>query len=342
MKITQYPSAIEFFGWAFFFGGFLTGPACEFMDYMRFTEAGPEEVSKESVWMPAIRSTVKGLFFCAILIKWAPTVNYFAALEPAWEKMPFYKRLLFLQGAGLMTRSKYYVVWSFAESACILCGFGFNGYDGHGNAKWDRLINVRIPGVEGAQSYKLLSEAWNIGANIWLRHYVYLRMVPAGTKPKPTSAIITYSVSAMWHGFHPGYYCKHRFCSSMHLSNYIIVMFVSVSFLQILGRKIRRCVRPLMFTPDGKQPLPFWNTAYNTIGWITTMGIMNILIAPFDVLYVSRTMHIWRGVYFFHIWFYLTVSALWFVCHPQLLLWQKKRIEKAGLLSKDGGERKTQ
>ncbi|KAG0191069.1 lysophospholipid acyltransferase [Apophysomyces sp. BC1034] len=315
MKITRFPSAVEFFGWALFFGGFLTGPACEFMDYMRFTNPRPEDVSKESVWMPAARSVLKGLFFCSILIKWAPSINYFAALEPAWDKLPFFKRLLFLQVSGLMTRSKYYVVWSLAEGACILSGFGFNGYDQQGCPRWDRLVNVRIVDVETAQSYKLLGEAWNIGANIWLRHYVYLRMTPAGTKPRPSSAIVTYAVSSMWHGFHPGYY----------------FMFISVSFLQILARKVRSCVRPLMFTPDGKEPLPFWNTAYNTVGWIMTMGIMNILIAPFDVLYVARTMHIWRGVYLFHFWFYLAALTLWYVSHPLLFAWQKRRMEKAGV-----------
>ena len=33
MKITKYPSLIEYFGWICFFGGFLVDPTSEYMDY---------------------------------------------------------------------------------------------------------------------------------------------------------------------------------------------------------------------------------------------------------------------------------------------------------------------
>lgn len=42
-------------------------------------------------------------------------------------------------------------------------------------------------------------EAWNIGTNKWLRMIVYERCESNGT-------ILTYALSALWHGFYPGYY----------------------------------------------------------------------------------------------------------------------------------------
>lgn len=48
---------------------------------------------------------------------------------------------------------------------------------------------------------------WNMGANRWLRYYVYMRVTPFGQTGGMKSTMITYSVSALWHGFYPGYYC---------------------------------------------------------------------------------------------------------------------------------------
>lgn len=113
--------------------------------------------------------------------------------------------MFFIQVSAILTRFKYYCVWYLAEGACILSGFGFNGYDKDGNPLWNKLTNVNVMACEGAQSYKMLTENWNIGANHWLRHYVYLRFNPPGSG---ISTLKTYVVSSLWHGFHPGFYCK--------------------------------------------------------------------------------------------------------------------------------------
>jgi lysophospholipid acyltransferase 1/2 len=41
---------------------------------------------------------------------------------------------------------------------------------------------------------------WNIGTNMWLRMVVYERV------PKKHGTIFTFALSAVWHGFYPGYY----------------------------------------------------------------------------------------------------------------------------------------
>jgi lysophospholipid acyltransferase len=112
-------------------------------------------------------------------------------------------RMFFIQLSAFLTRCKYYCIWYLSEGACILSGFGFNGFDQEKKPTFNRLTNVNVLACEGAQSYKQLSENWNIGANHWLRHYVYLRFNPPGSA---VSTLKTYIVSSMWHGFHPGFY----------------------------------------------------------------------------------------------------------------------------------------
>lgn len=42
--------------------------------------------------------------------------------------------------------------------------------------------------------------SWNMGTNQWLRLIVYERV------PKKYATLLTFSLSALWHGFYPGYY----------------------------------------------------------------------------------------------------------------------------------------
>lgn len=41
---------------------------------------------------------------------------------------------------------------------------------------------------------------WNVGTNRWLRLVVYERT------PKKYGTLATFTLSALWHGFYPGYY----------------------------------------------------------------------------------------------------------------------------------------
>lgn len=44
----------------------------------------------------------------------------------------------------MFVRFKYYYAWIFADAICNNSGFGFNGYDERGNARWDAASNVDL------------------------------------------------------------------------------------------------------------------------------------------------------------------------------------------------------
>lgn len=50
--------------------------------------------------------------------------------------------------------------------------------------------------------------SWNISVHEWLKYYVYLRLLNnkkrGGTNA--FAALMSFSVSAIWHGFYPGFY----------------------------------------------------------------------------------------------------------------------------------------
>ena len=76
-----------------------------------------------------------------------------------------------------------------------------------------------------ATSLKVLVDNWNIQTGVWLRRVCYSRAPFSPT-------FLTYMLSALWHGYYPGYY----------------LTFVSAAFFTLAGRCVciltlcRRCV----------------------------------------------------------------------------------------------------
>jgi lysophospholipid acyltransferase len=68
------------------------------------------------------------------------------------------------------------------------------------------MTNVRPIEIETSQSLKGILDNWNIGTNQWLKHYVYLRIAPIGSKNTAFASLCAFATSAFWHGFYPGYY----------------------------------------------------------------------------------------------------------------------------------------
>ena len=343
MKIAPYPSLIEYFGWLCYFGGFLVGPTCEYMDYYRFTNYYFVSSDKNiSPYKPALQKFVYFIITARIVAFVGQRYNYFRMLEDDFATLSFYKKYVYnptlklnnyshslscmyvsrmfaFEVAGLVQHCKYGCLWLLAEGASVLSGFGYNGVKA-GKHRWDRVSNVNWCGLETAQSCRDLSNAWNLGSNVWLRHYVYMRLCPPGTDPTSFALVATYTLSASWHSFHPGYYA----------------LLSSFGMFQVLGRRVRYIVRPFTVSPiDQKTPLPVWKKLYDTVYYIATTYTTAILMAPFELLYVSRTLKVWASVYYIHVWDYMITWSFVTFLGPILLQIQKYRKEQAILKHKE-------
>ncbi|CAO3642032.1 unnamed protein product [Mucor hiemalis] len=289
MKIDRYPTFLEFFGWMFFFGGFLVGPTSEYMDYVRFVTMDMFEIKDNNKKLPsAVRQTgwliFKSLMFVCVIVTVAPSYNSANVDTIVWRELPFIKKLFYLQVAAFTSRCKYYVAWFLSEGACVLCRFGYNGVDAKGRPRWDRFKNIDVRKCELSQSIKEMIDNWNIGANRWLRYYVYMRITPFGQTGGAKSALITYGVSALWHGFYPGYY----------------MFFLSVTPFQMLARHYRRTFRPLTFDPISRKSITALKLLYDLTGTILTMFIINLLSVAFNLLYWKPASTAWAQIYYVH------------------------------------------
>ncbi|KAJ1653406.1 Lysophospholipid acyltransferase [Dispira simplex] len=312
--IQRMPTLMEFMGYIFFFGNFLVGPAIEYRDYIAFvdpresstrqkitttqtvsnTAAGPTDpLSTPLGRSTSLRSAyieLAGALACVggvvILGARFPPQIMTASTYHEWS---FPHRLLFLLIACFTARMPYYAAWKLAEGACILTGMGFNGYDQTtGQPRWDKFTNVYPVRFEGAQNLRAMSKAWNVATSVWLRNYVYLRVAPRGKKPGTRATFLTFFVSALWHGFFPGYY----------------LAFLTVSLMSSVARTLRRTVRPIFVAavtsddPHEQLPLTRYKAFYDTASWLFTQVALNYAIIPFTLLDFDKSIKAWRANYF--------------------------------------------
>ena len=323
--IKKLPSALDYAGFVLFFPSLMAGPAFDYNDYRRYLDTTmfqvPAGVDKSQVapsrknrtiprsGTPAAWKAVVGLAWILLYLKISPWYNVERVLSDSYMKHNFFVRVWILEMLGLTTRLKYYGVWSLTEGACILSGMGYGGIDPKtGKARWDKLNNVYPWGIESAQNSRAYLENWNKNTNNWLRHYIYLRVTPHGKKPGFRASLATFTTSAFWHGFYPGYY----------------LTFVLAAFIQTAAKNSRRYFRPFFMSPDGKKPTSN-KIYYDIFSYFATQTAFCFTTLPFVSLGWKESLLVWARVYFYCI---IGVAAtLGFFASPAKP-WLTKRINQ--------------
>lgn len=221
--ITKFPAVVDYMGYVMFFPSLFAGPSFEYVDYRRWIDTtlfdvppgtDPSKVpatrKKRKIprsGRPAAKKAVAGLIWILVFIQLGSYFSTNFLLSDSFLQYSFLRRVFTVHMVGFAARTKYYGVWSLTEGACILSGMGYNNFDPKsGRVFWNRLENVDPWGLETAQNSHAYLGSWNKNTNHWLRNYVYLRVTPRGKKPGFRASMATFATSALWHGFHPGYY----------------------------------------------------------------------------------------------------------------------------------------
>ncbi|KAL4818213.1 MBOAT, membrane-bound O-acyltransferase family-domain-containing protein [Aspergillus spinulosporus] len=299
--ITTFPSILDYAGYVLFFPGLFGGPAFDYVAYRRWIDTtlfdvppgtDPSKVpptrKKRKIprsGTPAAKKAVIGLVWIVVFLQLSSIYNKEALLDPSFRNYSFLRRVWIVHALGFTTRAKYYGVWTLTEGACILSGMGYNGFDPKtGKVFWNRLQNIDPWKLETAQNSHAYLGNWNKNTNHWLRNYVYLRVTPKGKKPGFRASMATFTTSAFWHGFYPGYYFS----------------FVLGSFVQTVAKNFRRYVRPFFLSTDGTTPGPY-KRYYDIVSWLVTQAVMSFVVLPFIYLSFSDSIHVWGSVYYYGI-----------------------------------------
>ncbi|KAM9989345.1 hypothetical protein ACTFIY_005386 [Dictyostelium cf. discoideum] len=283
-SIKKLPTLLEFFGFVYFFPTFLAGPTMEITDYLDYTSGKMFQVRQlngkaPSSLLPALKTLGLGLLmFPFVVLSGQYPVAYLSTNEFRYE--PLLYKLIKLHIFVVLSRFRYYFGWYMSEGSAVLSGIGFNGFEKDGvTMKWDRITNVYPLSVELASNVRDVSNNWNIGTSDWLKRYVYLRLTPAGAKPTFFATLATYTISAFWHGFYPGYY----------------IFFVACTLLTEVAKDMRRKIRPYFVKQNGdvaiQTPL---KTVYDIVGSICCVWWLSFFGASFIFLNIERSIHLWN------------------------------------------------
>ncbi|KAJ2040775.1 Lysophospholipid acyltransferase 1, partial [Coemansia sp. S2] len=271
-----------YLGYVFFFPGFAVGPSFEMSTYRRMISFDSTAYRRQ-LNTRAYSTLLVGLFWMVVYVVYNPTFTFLHLTTNEFQYKGMVGKAVYLCTAGVVARAAYYTAWKMSEGACVLAGLGFDGLDDSGSVRWMDISNVHISSVELGTSIRELIDGWNIGTNTWLRHHVYLRIMSQSTKHVPPSSstaatVMTFLVSAWWHGFYPGYY----------------LTFVIAALVSSAARTLRRNLNPLVTQTNS----PNAKFAYNIAGWALSKYTLDFVVSPFMVLTLPLSLNAWRNNYF--------------------------------------------
>jgi lysophospholipid acyltransferase 1/2 len=261
-KIRGVPPVLAYYGYCFNFLQFLTGPSCTYTEYVKFIDGtnfhvdNPNKYGKAKIHangpstiFPCLTSLVAALLAMTVYLSLSGVFTLESYVDPE-QNRSFLQRLVYGLSVAFVLRCRYYMAWKFIEASSNAAGLGYSGCDKMGNPEWELSKNCKPLSYEFATNIRAAISSWNITTNTWLRRICYDRV-----SFHPT--LMTFVLSAFWHGFYPGYY----FC------------FVSFAVLVATARKGRNTVRPYFIGNSALKLMYDITTTLLTATFLNTCGL---------------------------------------------------------------------
>ena len=206
--IEDIPSFAKILGYTYNIPSCVASPFFEYKDYEDWIELKGDYAHIPDTFHEGVRRFSAGILWVsltAVLTIWYKPE--FLATEAFCEKS--FIRQNFQQYMSLTAiKYTYFSVFAFNDGACVISGLAYNAGDKtNKHPRFDRVKNIDETTIEADFYLKRKVEAWNMTIALWLKKYVYLRLVSYSKgKPGVLEFLTTFVISAFWHGFYPGYY----------------------------------------------------------------------------------------------------------------------------------------
>lgn len=267
LAVMKVPSFNEFMGYFFHFPSVLCGPIMYYSDYSEFVSAPSGKKPPPGRHLAAAKKL--GISMTCALLHLSLNHQFdiqFLRSPEFLIKTPFLVRFYYVIVLTTLARLKYYVAWHLGESISNMSGLGYNATD----KTWNLISNMNLLKFETSFNLRDAIHAWNKTTQSWLRRTAYERA------PRKLSVVATYLLSAIWHGFYPGYY----------------MTFLGGALFTYAARDGRRLIRPLF--QRGKI-LP---KIYDCTTFILTRFTIAYAAFPFVILDFRNNFEIYKSLYF--------------------------------------------
>jgi lysophospholipid acyltransferase len=213
--IKEKPTLLETFSFIFYFPSALIGPSFEFRDFIKFIRL--EDEYKHIPWKKANRAALKDFVLALLLVftKVQLSPNFstlYCGTEEFIQHNIFYK-YFYMVFAMVVMRSTYYAGWKISQAGMNFCGLSYNkkkSADEEHHDSFDKVDICNLEVIELDINPRIRIQYWNRTVHLWLKYYLFLRLLNIDRKPfknnKALASLLTFLISAIWHGFYPVYY----------------------------------------------------------------------------------------------------------------------------------------
>ncbi|CAI2367021.1 unnamed protein product [Moneuplotes crassus] len=237
----EQPSFMWLLGYTYNTPSCLAGPFFEFKDYKNWILLKGDYANIPSTFKP-------GFTRLATAFIWMWLAAYFS-IHHKPEKCAteeFCSRSFIMQIWGFYLtqfyfKFVYYFVFALNDSCVIASGLAWNPNPRRSKQpNFTKIKNIDEWLIDFGYNVRFQTAGWNMSISIWLKRYVLKRLAKNnGGKAGPKEFIITFMVSAFWHGFYPCYYFFFFYFAFVNLSAEEIYNTYSY-FFRFLPQRIRR------------------------------------------------------------------------------------------------------
>ena len=214
-KIVEKPSLLETFSYVYFYPTSVVGPSIEFKDFINFINLKGcyANLPKNLIVKQFIQYFLLSLVTMAAYAVVGPKIPVSLVGMPEFNNNSFIYKVAYLYFGLIFVRMKYYTGWTLSYSCLILCGVAYT----EKKTKEGELVQSFEKGDYGSIIFsefgvnpKFKLAFWNRTVHLWLKYNLFTRTINIDMKPLKNNmglaSLLTFLVSAIWHGYYPTYY----------------------------------------------------------------------------------------------------------------------------------------
>jgi lysophospholipid acyltransferase len=229
------PSFVDYWAYLYFCGGAISGPWFEFRDFQDYLRGRKQYAKIPSTVRPALTRILHLFLGIGIQSILSNLFNREYFLSDDFSRASIPMKFYNLVGYTFLRIATYVCGFCLMETGPLASGLSFNGYDKDNRPLHNRVTCIKISSLIFTYRIKDFVTGWNVSVHHWLKYYVFMRQLDSKTRSTVVPGLVTFVVSAIWHGFYPGY----------------LWFFVSVFFMDNISKVGEPVVRPLFsWCPD--------------------------------------------------------------------------------------------
>ena len=216
-------SLLEYLCFVYFYPGFLAGPTVAYKEFRYFMEDDPTYRYKRTLKTTLYQLGVL-LFSISLVIFESKVIDIGYLLETEYKGRSLVYKIYYCYVYFLFFRIKMVLIFTLAQLQNVI--LGLQAVDGH--EPFDLLKSINFMESDVSLNIKTRIGGWNVAINRWLKTCFYGPSMEIFGFSKDKASLLTFGMSALWHGFYPSYY--------LSFVGFYLTLLISRSGYRLRGR----------------------------------------------------------------------------------------------------------